>query len=354
MTSPNISPSAAERISEAPTNPVARDHTQEPPRERSGLTIAEIANLTAAKLAAGAPTDRRIGNVAELDAAGPADLTVVDDEKDLRKLAATRAGACLMPPRFAPYAPAGLVGLLVEEPRRAFLTVARALFPDALRPVSLFATDGRAASAQVHVSARIEAGVTIDPLAVIGPHAQVGAETVIAAGAAVGPGVCIGRRCAVGAGATIVHALLGDDVIIQPGARIGQSGFGARLDARGERIFPQTRRVIIQDDVEIGANATIDRGAARDTVIGEGTKVSNLVQIGRDAMIGRRCLIAAQVDLAAGATVGDFAIIGRAGVADDVGSGDGGTRAGGGMLNSDIGGETGSSGSAALPRGGGR
>jgi UDP-3-O-[3-hydroxymyristoyl] glucosamine N-acyltransferase len=223
-----------------------------------------------------------------------------------------------------------------------------------LRPTSLFATDGRAASAQVHASARIEAGVTIDALAVIGPRAQIGAETVIAAGAAIGPDVCLGRRCAVGAGATIVHALLGDGVVIQPGARIGQAGFGAP-EAQQERIFPQTGRVIIQDDVEIGANAAIDRGAARDTVIGEGTKVSNLVQIGHGAMIGRHCLIAAQADIAAGMFIGDFAIIGRlAGVADDVGSGAGGTRAGRVMVNSDNAGETGSGGSAALPRGGDR
>jgi UDP-3-O-[3-hydroxymyristoyl] glucosamine N-acyltransferase len=195
--------------------------------------------------------------------------------------------------------------------------------PDAIRPSSLFATDGRAASAQVHASARIEAGATIDPFAVVGPRAQVGTETVIAAGVAVGPGVCIGRRCAIGAGATIVHALLGDGVIIQPGARIGQGGFGARPGM--QRSLTQIGRVIIQDSVEIGANATIDCGAARDTVIGEGTKVGNLVQIGRDAMIGRHCLIAAQAEIAAGVSVGDFAIIGRrAGVAQDVESGDGG------------------------------
>ncbi|MGB6537211.1 MAG: hypothetical protein WBF58_14745 [Xanthobacteraceae bacterium] len=190
-----------------------------------------------------------------------------------------------------------------------------------LRPSSLFATDGRAASALVHASARIEAGATIDPLVVIGPRAQIGAETVIAAGAAVGPGVCIGRRCAIGSGTTIVHALLGDGVVIQPGARIGQSGLGAQPDAREEQGFRQARRVIIQDGVEIGANAAVDRGAVGDTVIGEGAKVGNLTQIGSDAMIGRHCVIAAQSEIAADAVVGDFAIIGRhVGIAEDVGS----------------------------------
>ncbi len=135
----------------------------------------------------------------------------------------------------------------------------------------------------MHPTARLEAGVTIDPLAVIGPRAEIGAGTLIGAGAVIGPDVRIGRDCAIGADASILCALIGDRVIIHPGARIGQDGFGYLPSAKGHQKIPQTRRVIIQDDVEIGANTTIDRGATRDTVIGEGTKIDNLVQIGHNS-----------------------------------------------------------------------
>jgi UDP-3-O-[3-hydroxymyristoyl] glucosamine N-acyltransferase len=182
------------------------------------------------------PLDGRITDIAPLDRARSSDITFLDNAKYLDALATTRAGACLLAPRFAGRAPHGLVELVTAEPYRAFVAVARALFPSALRPSSLFGLSGRSADARVHASARIEAGVTIDPLAVIGPNAEIGSGTLIAAGAVIGPGVAIGRDCAIGAGATVVHALIGDRVIIHPGARIGQDGFGYLPSPRGHRI----------------------------------------------------------------------------------------------------------------------
>ena len=123
-------------------------------------------------------------------------------------------------------------------------------------------------------------------------------------------GVAIGRDCAIGAGATVLHALIGDRVIIHAGARIGQDGFGYLPSPRGHQKIPQTRRVIIQDDVEIGANTTIDRGSTRDTVIGEGTKIDNLVQIAHNVSIGRHCLIAGQTGISGSSQVGDFVMMG--------------------------------------------
>ncbi len=283
------------------------------------LTIGEIAALTGAKPQPDAPLDRRIRNIAPLDRAGGFDISFLDNSKYLAELAATRAGACLLAPRFESAAPSALAVLVTAEPYRAFVAVARALFPAALRPSSLFGASGRATGAQVHPSARLEAGVTVDPLAVIGPRAEVGAGTLIAAGAVIGPGVCIGRDCAIGAGATVLHALIGDRVIIHPGARIGQDGFGYLPSPQGHQKIPQTRRVIIQDDVEIGANTTIDRGATRDTVIGEGTKVDNLVQIAHNVTVGRHCLIASQTGISGSSHVGDFVMMGgQVGVADHV------------------------------------
>ncbi len=207
--------------------------------------------------------------------------------------------------------------LEVAHPYPAFVAVTRKLFPDALRPTSLFATQGRAASAQVHPTARLESGVVVDPLAVIGPRAEIGAGTLIGPGAVIGPDVRIGRDCAIGAHASVLWALIGDRVIIHPGARIGQDGFGYLPSAKGYQKIPQTRRVIVQDDVEIGANTTIDRGASRDTVIGEGTKIDNLVQIGHNTSIGRHCVIVSQTGISGSVVVEDFVTMaGQVGIGD--------------------------------------
>ena len=281
------------------------------------LTVAEIAALTHAKLRDGDPADRRIGNIAPLDSAGPFDISFLDNSKYLDAFANTRAGACLIAPRFAASAPRGPALLETPHPYPAFVAVTRKLFSEMLRPSSLFATKGRAASAQVHPTARLEAGVTVDPLAVVGPRAEIGAGTVIGARTVIGPDVCIGRDCAIGSGTTIMHALIGDRVIVHPGVRIGQDGFGYLPSSQGHQKIPQIRRVIIQDDVEIGANTTIDRGAMRDTVIGEGTKIDNLVQIGHNCSIGCHCLIVSQVGISGSVTIGDFAVLtGQVGIAD--------------------------------------
>jgi UDP-3-O-[3-hydroxymyristoyl] glucosamine N-acyltransferase len=283
------------------------------------LTIAEIAALTRATPRAGDPLDRRIGNIAPLDTAVAADISFIDNPKYLDAFAATRAGACFVGPRFEAKAPKGPVVLFTPQPYPAFVAVARALFPDALRPASLFGVTGRSKDARVHASAHIEAGVTIDPFAVIGPDAEIGAGTVIATGAVIGPGVCIGRDCAIGPNATIVHALIGDRVIIHAGARIGLDGFGYLPGPKGHQKIPQTRRVIIQDDVEIGANSTIDRGSTRDTMIGEGTKIDNLVQIGHNTAIGRHCVLVSQTGISGSVKVGDYVMMGgQVGVGDHI------------------------------------
>jgi UDP-3-O-[3-hydroxymyristoyl] glucosamine N-acyltransferase len=120
----------------------------------------------------------------------------------------------------------------------------------------------------------------------------------------------LGRDCYIGAGATLIHAIVGNGVIVHPGVRIGQDGFGFALAARGHVKVPQIGRVLIGDDVEIGANTTIDRGAFSDTVIGKGTKIDNLVQIAHNVIIGRHCVIVAQSGIAGSAQLGDFVVMG--------------------------------------------
>jgi len=202
--------------------------------------------------------------------------------------------------------------------------VARILFPDSLRPSLVFAAAGVAPGAHVHPSARLESGVSLDPGVVVGPDAEIGTGTAVAANAVIGPGVRIGRNCSIGAQSSILHTLMGDRVIIHPGCRLGQDGFGYALGRHAHTKVPQIGRVIIQDDVEIGAGSAIDRGANRDTVIGEGTKIDNLVQIGHNVAIGRHCVLVAQVGISGSVTLEDFVVLGaRVGVNNHVTIGEG-------------------------------
>jgi UDP-3-O-[3-hydroxymyristoyl] glucosamine N-acyltransferase len=301
------------------------------------LTLAEIAALTGARPQPGAALDRVISNVAALAEAGPHDLAFLDNPKYLGELALTRAGACLLAPRFADRAPAHVIALAVGEPYRAFVTVARNLFPQSLRPQPMFGTDSIAPGAFVHQAARLEAGVIVDPGAVIGAQAEIGAGTIVAAQAVIGPLVRIGRNCSIGAGSSITYALIGDRVIIHPGVRLGQDGFGFAMGRAGHVKVPQLGRVIVQDDVEIGAGSTIDRGANRDTVIGEGTKIDNLVQIGHNVAIGRHCVVVAQTGISGSATLEDFVVLGaRVGVNNHVTIAEGAQIAATGIVGSDV------------------
>ena len=302
-----------------------------------GLTVREIVALTGAKAREDAPLDLRIINVASLDRAGPHDLTFLDNAKYVEELNSTRAGACLIAERFVSRAPAGLLTLVAREPYPAFVAVARALYPDALRPSSLFAAEGVGPGAYIHSAARLENGVIVDPGAVIGPHAEIGAGSVIGAGAVIGPQVRIGRDCAIGGQSSIINALIGDRVIVHPGCHIGQDGFGYVMSPKGHVKVPQVGRVIIQDDVEIGAGTTIDRGGIRDTVLGEGTKIDNLVQVAHNVSIGRHCVLVAQTGISGSVTIEDFVVLGgRVAVRDHVTIGEGAQLAASSMVHGDV------------------
>jgi UDP-3-O-[3-hydroxymyristoyl] glucosamine N-acyltransferase len=251
--------------------------------------------------------------------------------------AATHAGLCLTTEKFAVSAPRGVGVLVTPTPYRAFVTVAQKLFPGAMRPSSLFEASGVAAGALVHPTARLESGVVVDPAAVIGPRAEIGAGTVVGPAAVIGPDVRVGRDCVIGAGCTIVHALIGDRVIVHAGTRIGQDGFGYVPGAAGHGKVPQVGRVIIMDGAEIGANSCIDRGAIRDTVIGEGTKIDNLVQIAHNVEIGRHCVLAAHTGISGSCTIGDYVMMGgRVGITDNVTIGAGAMIAAGSGVMSNI------------------
>jgi len=289
--------------------------------ERSGpFALQEIAGWLGADVPPG-HGDRLIEDVAVLQLAGPAHIAFFDNPKYADDLAATGAGACLVSKRHADKVPASVAALVVARPSAAFNEIMLRFYPDAVRPVPVW--DDAPAGNGIHPTATIEEGAIVEPGAVVGVGARIGRGTRILAGSVIGRRVQIGRDGSVGPNATVMHALLGDRVMVHPGVRIGQDGFGFVMGPAGHKKVPQIGRVIVQDDVEIGANSAIDRGALRDTVIGEGTKIDNMVQIGHNVVIGRHCVIVSQVGIAGSATLGDFvAIGGQAGIMNHVTVGD--------------------------------
>ncbi len=274
-------------------------------RRHGPFSASEIAEHVGAEIASGAGGDKLITDIRPLSEAGSGDLSFLDNRRYAAALAETSAGACLLRREFSDKLPEQTVGLFTDHPYHA---LARALFlfyPDAGRPLVYQGQEG-----PIHADAQIEDGASIEPGVVIGPYAKIGAGTVVAAGAVIGYGVRVGRNGYIGPNACITHALIGDRVVIHAGAGIGQDGFGFAMGPQGHLKVPQIGRVIIQDDVEIGAGTTVDRGALSDTVIGEGTKIDNLVQIGHNVRIGRHCVIAGQAGISGSAVLEDFVVMG--------------------------------------------
>lgn len=274
------------------------------------LSLADIASVTGASPVGEYRPEITIGGIAPLDTAGPTDIAFLENEKFRSSLAETRAGALITQSKYVSDVPDGCPVFVVRDPYRAFVLVARELFPDAISPKSLLETPAGRIMGMVDPTARLGEGVTIDPGAIIGPRVAIGARTLIGANAIIAADVSIGADCSIGAGATISHAVIADRVIIHRGCHIGQDGFGYVGSQKGHMKVPQIGRVVIHADVEIGAGCTIDRGGMRDTTIGEGTKIDNLCQIGHNVSIGKHCIIVAQSGLSGSVVLEDFVMLG--------------------------------------------
>ena len=279
------------------------------------VTLAELAQASGASLARGSDGDRRIWGAAPLGRATQSDVSFVADKRHAPLLASTAAGACFVGPAHVDQLREGCAALVSAEPQAAYARAAARLF----RPRRHLSH-----GTPVAADAVLEPDVVLGFGVVIGPGVAVGAGTEIGAHAVVGPGVQIGRGCRIGANSTLGFALIGDGVRVLAGAVIGEEGFGVTAASTGALDMPQLGRVILQDGVTVGANACIDRGAYDDTVIGENTKIENLVQIAHNVVIGRNCVLAAHTGISGSVTVGDGAMFGgRAGIADhvDIGAG---------------------------------
>ncbi|MBO6674401.1 MAG: UDP-3-O-(3-hydroxymyristoyl)glucosamine N-acyltransferase [Rhizobiales bacterium] len=259
---------------------------------------------------------RELVGVAPIEQADKGTLSFLDNAKYAGHLETTDASCVILADRFKDRLKPGVVGLVSKEPYRDFARAAALMVPSGVKLQGTVLSEGISPAAHIDPSATLEEGVTIESGAVIGAHAAVGAGTTVCAGAVIAHHVQIGRDGYVGAQAVVQHALIGDRVILHSGVNIGQDGFGFAMSPMGHLKVPQLGRVIIQDDVEIGAGSCIDRGTTRDTIIGEGTKIDNLVQIGHNVEIGRHCVLVGQVGIAGSSVLEDFvAIGGHSGVA---------------------------------------
>jgi UDP-3-O-[3-hydroxymyristoyl] glucosamine N-acyltransferase len=267
--------------------------------------------FTAAEIAAAAQGqppegdgERRFTGLATLQLASPDQVSFLDNRRYADQLASTKAGCVMVHPEMLGRVPAGCLPIVMTEPRLGWARVAALFHP--LPPLRT----------GVHSSAVVDPTAAIDPTAEVGPFvvieagAQIGPRCRIGASAVIGQGVVLGPDCRVGAHATLSHTLAGARVYVYPGARIGQDGFGFETTPAGFLTVPQLGRVILEDDVEVGANSTIDRGSIGDTVIGAGSRLDNLVQIGHNVRLGRCCVLVSQSGVSGSTVIEDFVMLG--------------------------------------------
>jgi UDP-3-O-[3-hydroxymyristoyl] glucosamine N-acyltransferase len=281
-----------------------------------GYQLAELAELVAGRVE-GDP-DRSVAAIRTLEAAGPDDLSFLKSPRYRAQAEASRAGALLVGSGLAG-ALAGRDLLVVEDPDYALAQLLAVLHPAGLREPG------------IHPTALLEPGCSVDPSAHVGPYAVIGAGSRIGPGAAVHAFVAVGRDCVVGKGAVLhPHAVLydrtevGEGSIVHAGVVLGADGFGYATHGGVHHKVPQTGRVVLEEEVEIGANSAIDRATLGETRIGAGTKIDNLVQVGHNVQVGQHCILCGQAGIAGSARLGDFVVLaGQAGVAGHIELGDG-------------------------------
>lgn len=255
------------------------------------FTLGQLAEITGSELQGG-DAALAVSDVASLDQAGEGQVSFLDNVKYRDQFTQTKAAGCFIHPKMVELAPAHCALLVSPQPYKAYALAAQAFYPETVPAQNIHA------GAHIAESAKIGEGCWIE------------------AGAVIGENVEIGDHCRIGANAVISHAIIGNHVRIYRGASIGQDGFGFAIDPAGHVKVPQLGRVIIEDGVQVGANTCIDRGAGPDTVIGAGTWLDNLIQIGHNVQMGRGCIIAAQVGISGSTTLGDFvAMGGQSGIA---------------------------------------
>ncbi|HEY3012394.1 MAG TPA: UDP-3-O-(3-hydroxymyristoyl)glucosamine N-acyltransferase [Gemmatimonadales bacterium] len=282
----------------------------------AGLTAQAVADLVGGRLLGDGGV--RIQTVRPLDRAGPDALSFAISNRYAADLVSSRAAAVLVPEELAAKATGPQARIVVTDPYGALVRVLRALFP------------GEAPASGIDSTARIGPGtvlgaeVSIGPFVVLGQNVRLGARARLAQHVSVGDGVVIGDDTVLGPGVVCyAGSRIGSRVVVKAGAIIGGDGFGYLSDGKGHTRIPHVGGCILEDDVEVGSNTCIDRGSIDDTVVGRGTKLDNLVQVGHNVRIGERCLIMAGVGIAGSTRIGNEAILaGHVGVTDHLMIGD--------------------------------
>jgi len=273
-------------------------------RNAGPFSLKDIAEVAGAEIAANAESTRIVDDVLPLQLASSNHVSFLDNKKYKEDFIASSAGVCIIAPEMTEIAPAGMVLLTTPQPYHAYGRVALLFYPSAIGSGQI------SPNAHVDANALIADDVDIKSGAVVEAGAEIGSGCVIGCNAVIREGVVIGTNTQIGANTSVSHAIIGNNVIIHQGSQIGQDGYGFAMSPSGHVKIPQLGRVIIGNDVEIGANATIDRGAGPDTEIGEGSKLDNLVHVAHNVKIGRFCIITGQVGISGSTEVGDFVAMG--------------------------------------------
>ena len=259
------------------------------------FTIKNIANVAGCTIEIG-DGDTIIHDVAPLKTASSGQISFLDNVKYNKDLANTLASACIIHPKMVEFAPKGVICLVTDTPYKAYAKTAAMFYPQQQSPVN--------------------GDVKIHPTAYVSDKAIVHDSVVIEANSVIGDGVEIGEKSYIGTHVSITHSIIGNNVRIHNGARIGQDGFGFAIDHTGAMPVPQLGRVIIEDHVNIGSNTCIDRGSGPDTIIGTGTTIDNLVQIAHNVVIGKGCVITSQVGISGSTKIDNYCVFGgQSGVA---------------------------------------
>ena len=250
-----------------------------------------------------------VSNIASLADAGAMNLSMLHQKKYLSALKQSSAGACIMAPEYVDYAPKHMHLLLHKNPYKAYALITQAFYPG--EPIQHFI----APTAYISPSASIGEQCQIEHGAYIGHEVTIGARCKIGVNTFIGDGVVLGDDCLIENNVSICNTVMGHKVLVYPGARIGQDGFGFASDAAGHYKIPHLGGVVIGNDVEIGANTCIDRGSLGNTVIGDCCRLDNLVQIGHNVKVGKGSVIVAQVGIAGSTELDEFVTLaGQVGV----------------------------------------
>ena len=279
-------------------------------KKQAARSLAELAGIASGVLSEGADLGMRIEDVAALDVAGNGQISFLDNVRYKSSFMESKASACIVSEEMAKFAPKGMALIISKSPYKSYARVAQAFYPDIYPDADI------SKAAHVDKTASIGKGCVIEAGAVIKAHVKIGDGCWVESNAVIGEGVEIGAKSRIGTGASISHCVIGEATRLYPGVRVGQDGFGFAIDPAGHVKVPQLGRVLIGDHVEIGANSCIDRGAGPDTVIGSGTWIDNLVQIGHNVKVGKGCVLVAQCGIAGSTVLEDYVVIAaKAGVA---------------------------------------